>query len=106
ARKGAAWRVADAPDDAYFDGQIAAAAIAELAERRDQAAPFFLAVGFWKPHLPFNAPRKYWDLYDRDALAALPTPPFPDGAPTVAHHPGRELRTYAGIPAEGPLPDD
>jgi iduronate 2-sulfatase len=57
--------------------------------------PFFLAVGFWKPHSPFNAPKRYWDLYQRGKL-----PPFdgarPAGAPELAFHDGRELR---GLPS-------
>jgi iduronate 2-sulfatase len=59
----------DVPDDAYFDGRVADEAIRALRGLGEQ--PFFLAVGFWKPHLPFNAPKKYWDLYDR---AATPIP--------------------------------
>jgi iduronate 2-sulfatase len=82
----------DVPDEAYFDGRVAAEAVRVLDEVRGK--PFFLAVGFWKPHAPFNAPKKYWDLYERDKL-----PPFdpnrPVGAPEIAFHDGRELR---GIP--------
>lgn len=82
----------DVPDEAYYDGRVAAEAVRVLAEVKDQ--PFFLAVGFWKPHAPFNAPKKYWDLYDRKKLPAL-NPARPTGAPDVAFHDGRELR---GIP--------
>jgi iduronate 2-sulfatase len=82
----------DVPDEAYFDGQVASEAVRVLRELKGE--PFFLAVGFWKPHAPFNAPKKYWDLYDRAKL-----PPFdparPKGAPDVAFHDGREL---LGIP--------
>ncbi len=60
----------DVPDSAYFDGRVADEAIKTL--RQMKSKPFFLAVGFWKPHLPFNAPKKYWDLYDRNTL------PVPD----------------------------
>ena len=67
-------------------------AVRVLAEIKSQ--PFFLAVGFWKPHAPFNAPKKYWDLYDRKKLPVL-DPARPTGAPEVAFHDGRELR---GIP--------
>lgn len=82
----------DVPDTAYFDGRVAAEAVRVLAEVRDQ--PFFLAVGFWKPHAPFNAPKKYWDFYDRAKLPPL-NAARPTGAPEVAFHDGRELR---GIP--------
>ena len=59
----------DVPDNAYFDGRVAEAAIKTLREIEQSGNPFFLAVGFWKPHLPFNAPKKYWDMYDRQAIA-------------------------------------
>lgn len=77
------------PDEAYFDGRIASLAVETLSEVKD--TPFFLAVGFWKPHLPFNPPRRYWELYDREKLS-LPTNPEPpiDG-PKIALHNGREL---------------
>ena len=72
--------------------------------RPDQ--PLFLAVGFLKPHLPFCAPQKYWDLYDRAnfKLAARREPPA--GAPSYAPQFGGELRNYKDIPAQGALPDD
>ncbi|NBV24014.1 MAG: DUF229 domain-containing protein [Proteobacteria bacterium] len=82
----------DVPDEAYFDGRVAAEAVRVLAEVKDQ--PFFLAVGFWKPHAPFNAPKKYWDLYDRAKLPPL-NATRPVGAPELAFHDGRELR---GLP--------
>jgi len=79
----------DCPDDAYYDGRVATEAIRVLGEIKDQ--PFFLAVGFWKPHAPFNAPKKYWDMYQRDKLPKL-NPSRPDGAPEAAFHDGREIR--------------
>ncbi len=82
----------DVPDEAYFDGRVAKEAVRVLNEVREQ--PFFLAVGFWKPHAPFNAPKKYWDMYDRAKIPKL-NPARPTGAPDIAFHDGRELR---GIP--------
>lgn len=82
----------DVPDEAYYDGRVAAEAVRVLGEVRDR--PFFLAVGFWKPHAPFNAPQKYWDLYERAKLPPL-DPARPTGAPEIAFHDGRELR---GLP--------
>jgi iduronate 2-sulfatase len=82
----------DVPDEAYYDGRIAAEAVRALGEVKGQS--FFLAVGFWKPHAPFNAPKKYWDLYDRAGLPQL-DPDRPEGAPELAFHDGRELR---GLP--------
>lgn len=58
----------DVPDEAYFDGRVARTAIEALQELSGANQPFFLAVGFWKPHMPFNAPKRYWDLYDRDKI--------------------------------------
>jgi iduronate 2-sulfatase len=80
------------PDEAYYDGRVAAEAVRVLGEIKDQ--PFFLAVGFWKPHAPFNAPAKYWDLYERDELPLLDSR-RPTDAPEWAFHDSRELR---GVP--------
>ena len=79
----------DVPDEAYYDGRVANEAVRVMREVCQQ--PFFLAVGFWKPHAPFNAPKKYWDLYDRAKLPPL-NPARPTGAPDVAFQDGRELR--------------
>ncbi len=81
----------DVPDDAYFDGRIANLAVAALRERKVAGQPFFLAVGFWKPHSPFNAPKKYWDLYDRGTLSPPANPQWPDDAPRIAWHNSREI---------------
>ena len=78
----------NAPDEAYYDGRVAAEAVKVLTDIKD--GPFFLAVGFWKPHAPFNAPKKYWDLYDRAKLPAL-NPSRPEGAPEIAFHQSTEL---------------
>lgn len=78
----------DVPDEAYYDGRVAAEAVRVLAEIKDK--PFFLAVGFWKPHAPFNAPKKYWDLYERSKLPSL-NPAWPEGAPELASHASTEV---------------
>lgn len=78
----------DVPDEAYYDGRVAAEAVKVLAEVKD--GPFFLAVGFWKPHAPFNAPKKYWDLYDRAKLPPL-NANRAEGAPELAFHPSTEV---------------
>lgn len=105
--RGEAFERPDVPDETYSDGRLAAEGIRRLRaakERRD--TPFFLAVGFVKPHLPFCAPKKYWDLYDPATLplAEFRTPP--EGAPGYAPQFGGELRQYANIPENGVLPDD
>ncbi len=78
----------DVPDEAYYDGRVAAEAVRVLQEVKAQ--PFFLAVGFWKPHAQFNAPKKYWDLYQRDKLPKL-NGSRPDHAPDVAFHESTEV---------------
>lgn len=82
----------DLPDEAYFDGRVAKLAVEALRERKAAAQPFFLAVGFWKPHAPFNAPKRYWDLYRRDEVPLPRNPDWPKDAPRVAWHNGREIR--------------
>jgi iduronate 2-sulfatase len=103
-RRGPAYEAADVADNAYPDGKLAEEAIRRLrsaAEKPEQA--FFIAVGFVKPHLPFCAPKKYWDLYDPAVfkLAEQQTPP--EGAPRYAPTTWGELRQYEGIPERGPL---
>lgn len=102
--RGAATESADVPDNRYGDGLIADEAIRRLqAAKQNPDQPFFLAVGFLKPHLPFIAPRKYWDLYDP---AKLPQPALnkaPEGAPEFAPSSWGELRQYADMPATGPV---
>ncbi|MCA9176487.1 MAG: sulfatase [Planctomycetales bacterium] len=104
--RGPAWEAADVADNAYADGVIAEQAISELRRLRQQDSPFFLAVGFLKPHLPFVAPQKYWDLYDHDSIRLPETYRVPQNAPTQSIHSSGELRAYAGIPAKGPVSDE
>lgn len=102
--RGAAAESADVPDNQYGDGMIAEEAIKRLAAAKlKPEEPFFIAVGFLKPHLPFVAPKKYWDLYD-PALFKLPAlQTAPAGAPEFAPTTWGELRQYRDIPEQGPL---
>ena len=105
--RGAAYEAAAVPDRAYPDGRLAEEAIARL--RRAKASPdrpFFLALGFVKPHLPFCAPKRYWDLYDPNTLPLPGRRTPPDGAPAYAPQFGGELRQYREIPEQGALPED
>ena len=105
--KGPAFESADVPDTAYPDGVLAAEAIRRLtAAKARSGTPFFIGLGFSKPHLPFCAPKKYWDIHDpaRLPLATVTEPPA--GAPPFAPQFGAELRSYSGIPAQGALPED
>jgi iduronate 2-sulfatase len=78
----------DVPDEAYYDGRVAAEAVRALKEIKDR--PFFLAVGFWKPHAPFNAPAKYWSLYRREQFKDYDGR-RPAGAPEQAFHESSEI---------------
>ncbi|MEM7601773.1 MAG: sulfatase [Verrucomicrobiota bacterium] len=93
----------EVPDTAYRDGQIANLAAAMLKDHPSDGQPFFLAVGFWRPHLPFVAPRKYWDLYDPDTIPMPEPPEAPTGVPEIAMHPSREIRGYGLTPTDRPL---
>lgn len=95
----------EVPDDAYFDGRIAELAVHALEEHQDE--PFFLGVGFWKPHAPFNAPKKYWDLYDREEIGlALHSDP-PSNVPAIAMHESREIfREYTDRASGEPTPEE
>ena len=84
------------PDSAYPDGMITNRAIQTL--KRVQNRPFFLAVGFYKPHMPFNAPQKYWELYDRDSLPAPSITDLPKGAPEYGFMTWKEHHNYDGVP--------
>lgn len=101
--RGPAWESADVADDAYADGLIAERAMADLQRLQNKDKPFFLAVGFLKPHLPFIAPKKYWDLYDHDQIQLPNNNHVPTDAPEESIHTSGEMRSYAGIPARGPL---
>lgn len=59
---------ADVDDEAYDDGKGATRTIEDLKRLKELGKPFFLACGFWRPHLPFNVPKKYWDMYRRDEI--------------------------------------
>ncbi len=104
--RGPAFESADVPDEKYGDGRLAAKAVADLRRLKELDAPFFLAVGFFKPHLPFVAPKKYWDLYPKDEIHLPSNYAPPKDVPDGALHNSGELRAYAGIPPKGPLTDD
>ncbi len=96
--RGPAWESFDAPDSAYPDGKTADRAIEVLREVKDK--PFFLAVGFVKPHLPFVAPKRYYDLYPAESIKLPPNRFAPKGAPALALTNFGELRAYSDIPKQ------
>lgn len=93
--------IRDVADEAYFDGRIARKAVETLREIKDRR--FFLAVGFWKPHSHFNAPKVYWDLYDRQHIGPARNPAPPTSVPAIALHDSREiLRSFKERPGGRP----
>ncbi|BCX49812.1 iduronate-2-sulfatase [Haloferula helveola] len=88
----------DVPDDAYDDGIFADKAVELIGELSKSDKPFFLAVGFKKPHLPFVAPKKYADLYSGDDIRLAEFQKMPEGAPEVHFQDSWELKngSYAG----------
>ncbi|WP_373519352.1 sulfatase-like hydrolase/transferase [Pricia sp.] len=102
-KRGAAYEAANVNDTAYFDGKIANKGIKDLERLKDGGKPFFLALGFMKPHLPFNAPTKYWDMYDIKNIRLPENYQRPVTIPSEAYHNSGELRSYDAIPKEGDL---
>ena len=98
--KGVAAEMADVPDEGYSDGKLAALAVETLKDLAKREQPFFLAVGFFKPHLPFCAPKKYWDLYDPAQFELSSSTTRTLGAPDIAYHEHRELGGYKDVPKD------
>lgn len=89
---------ADVPDNAYNDGANALRALEILEKLKSDPKPFFFAVGFSKPHLPFVSPKKYWDLYKREDMPVAVFQDAPKNSVEVAFHNSGELRGYSDIP--------
>ncbi len=104
-KRGRPYEMADVPDSAYFDGQAAKRAINKLKEFSRTDTSFFLAVGFLKPHLPFNAPGKYWDMYPEETITLAENSFWPRDAPREGWYGTGELRKYHDVPRQGPIPD-
>jgi len=96
--KGKATECADVPDETYADGAMTKMAIKSLEKLSRGNKPFFLAVGFHKPHLPFVSPKKYWDLYDRNEFELAPFQKKAANSPDIAYHVSGELKSYTDIP--------
>lgn len=106
ARKGNAFEVSPKSDDELPDGFTAAEAVKRLHALKEKGQPFFLAVGFLKPHLPFVAPEKYWNLYAPEKIPLPLIDHLPLGAPAYAGHDNGELHAYANVPKGNPIPAD
>lgn len=88
---------ADVSDEAYQDGLYTQTALKQLDNLEQSNKPWFLGVGYQKPHLPFVAPKKYWDLYDRDEIELAKFQQLADGTPKYAYHSFGEIRAYSDI---------
>jgi iduronate 2-sulfatase len=105
--RGPIYECADVPDNYFEDGKTADLAVKTLDEISKKDQPFFLAVGFRKPHLPWVAPKKYWDLYDPAKIDLAPNQFLPVDAPDYAVLPNDgEVRAYKGVPPSGPIPPE
>ncbi len=93
-------------DEELADGRLARKTIEDLRRLKALGRPFFLAAGFYKPHLPFIAPKKYWDLYPAGTIKLPANYHRPQDAPDTAMHNSGELRSYAGVPETGPVSDE
>lgn len=81
----------DVPDDACFDTATATLAITELRALAKKPEPFFLALGFFKPHAPYKVPSRYWDLYRREDIPPIVPTGRPSDAPAIAFHVNHEI---------------
>jgi len=105
-RKGPSSECIDVPDDAYNDGVYAKKAKAQIQNLSKAGKPFFMAVGFHKPHLPFVAPKKYWDMYNRNDMPLEKFQEHSKNAVEISYHKSGELRNYPDIPAFATLSGD
>ncbi|HEX7262343.1 MAG TPA: sulfatase, partial [Luteolibacter sp.] len=105
-QEGAAYECADVAEDKYADGVRANQIIERLRAFKQSGEPFFLGYGIRLPHLPFCAPKKYWDMHDPAAFSFPKAGAAPAGAPNYALSKWGKLRLYRDIPQQGPLPDE
>jgi arylsulfatase A-like enzyme len=101
--RGKSFEIVDCADDELPDGKIANHAIDLLRANKDRR--FFIAAGFMRPHLPFVAPRRYYDMYPPDSIKLADNPFPPKDVPKPAMHNFGELRSYSDIPKKGPIDD-
>jgi len=97
---------ANVPYNAYIDGAVLNEGINLMNQLNVSGKPFFLAVGFQRPHLPFNAPEEFWDLYNREDFKLAEFQEKSKNGPTVAYHNFDELRSYTDIPNTGNISED
>ena len=105
-KKGPSTENIDVPDNAYEDGVNALKAKSQIISLAKNNKPFFMAVGFHKPHLPFVAPKKYWDLYKREDMPLAVFQEHSKDGVEIAYHRSSELRAYTDIPASATFNED
>ncbi len=96
--RGPAVESLDLPDNAYEDGVIALLAKKQIINLSEEKRPFFMAVGFHKPHLPFVSPKKYWDMYNREEMPLASFQQHAGNEVFIAYESSGELRNYSDIP--------
>ncbi len=94
---GPAWEIADVHDTMYYDGAQTELAKKTLSRIAKKDAPFFMGLGYFRPHLPFAVPKKYWDLYDPEEIPLASNPNVPKKAPGYTMNSMYELRHYDGF---------
>ena len=94
---GPAWEAADVHDSLYYDGAQTELAKHSLTRLSKSDKPFYMGLGFFRPHLPFTAPKKYWDMYDPKKIPLPNNPEIPKGAPIQTMNSMYELRHYDGF---------
>ena len=105
--RGAAWENPDVLDEAYADGRVARHAIDRLRVlKKNPEKPFFMAVGFARPHLPFSVPKKYWNLYDPEKLLMPDFEKVPEGSPDFTKKRGHEISQFFPVPQNQDVYDD
>jgi arylsulfatase A-like enzyme len=88
------YEMADVSDRGYPDGISADMAVEQLAQLAKKGQPFFLGVGFFKPHLPFTAPKKYWDMYEEEEIPLSAVPDIPVNVHKASLQPMGEFNSY------------
>ncbi|MEZ5040823.1 MAG: sulfatase [Saprospiraceae bacterium] len=94
---GPAWEAADVHDTMYYDGAQTALAKQTLTRLSKTNTPFYLGLGYFRPHLPFAVPKQYWDMYDPDKMPLAANQEIPENAPLHAMNSMYELRHYDGF---------
>jgi arylsulfatase A-like enzyme len=95
--RGPAFECLDLPDDAYDDGVSTKLAVKQIEKLNALNKPFFMAVGFRKPHLPFVSPKKYWDLYQREDMPIAEFQEHALNSKVFSYQYPGELTNYSGV---------